>query len=80
MDETQDHIKEFDPNKPPEAEPVKLEPPARTPSMVLAELFRAIVSHLGNHPHLDALLTEYEAMTKGPAITEAPASTEEPIT
>lgn len=78
MDVTPDHVKEFDPNKPPEAEPVKLEPPARTPSMVLGELFRAIVAHLGNHPHLDALLTEFETMTKGEGAVEPAPVTGEP--
>jgi hypothetical protein len=73
MTDLPDHVREYDPNAKPIEPAAAPAPPARTPSIVLGELFRAIVAHLGNHPKLDALLTEFEELTKAPEIEAPPA-------
>jgi hypothetical protein len=78
MTDQLDHVKEFDPNAPKEAAPIALKPPERTPSKVMGEFFRALVKRLGNHPELEALLEEYEAMTAAPEIPPSPPVVEEP--
>jgi hypothetical protein len=78
MTDNPDHVKVYDPNAPSPQEPAPPVAPVRTPSIVLGEFMRALVSHLGNHPKLDALLTEFEEMTKAPEIPADPEKKPEP--
>jgi hypothetical protein len=66
----------YDPNAKPEVAPEVIAP-KRTPSIVLKEFFRALVKRLGNHPELETLLEEFEALTAAPEIpTPIPAEEE----
>jgi hypothetical protein len=78
MAETPDHLKVYDPNAPAPSDPPAPYTPPRTPSIVLAEFFRALCKYTGNHPEVEALLVEYEAMTKAPALPPDPEKAPEP--
>lgn len=69
--------KVHDPNAPaPEVAPEVVAPP-RTPSQVLGEFFRAVVHHLGSPPKLEALIDEFEELTKAPDVPAPLAPTGE---
>jgi hypothetical protein len=75
---TPDHLKIYDPNAPAPTEPPAPEPAPRTPSIVLGEFFRALCKYTGNHPEVEALLIEFETLTKPPALPTEPEKAPEP--